>query len=103
MNNYLKDKKGWVTFKNKKQKKVKLRTHISLLAQDLASINNKSYDFNRDLLIENYNKDGLKGVSNCYRAILLKNYEEKLAKLKEQEKQLKDENENKTIDSGEAL
>ena len=58
---YRKDKNGWVSF-NVNKPKVKLRKYITGLAQKLSNTNDKGFRINRDLLIEYYNKDGLKGV-----------------------------------------
>ena len=60
--NYLDDKKGWVTFKDKRPK-VKLRAYIADLAKKLTKYNDKSQFENRDELIEYYNKDGIQGVN----------------------------------------
>jgi len=60
--NYQKDKNGWVKFSTNRPKQ-KLRKYITALAQKLGTFNQKAFRVNRDLLIEYYNKDGLKGVN----------------------------------------
>lgn len=65
MFNYRKDKSGWVTFLNGKKKK-KLRTHITFLAQLLAKHGKGKFKDNKELLIEYYNKDGIKGISRTF-------------------------------------
>jgi hypothetical protein len=61
MNNYSKDKKGWVTFNNG-QPKQKLRFYIANLSKELNKVNKKPIKYNREKLIECYNLDGLKGI-----------------------------------------
>ena len=64
--NYRRDKSGWVTFLNGKKKK-KLRTHITFLAQLLTKNGKVTVRENRELLIEYYNKDGMKGISRVFK------------------------------------
>lgn len=59
--NYNDQKKGWVTFKEGRRK-VKLRAYIKGLAEKLTAFNEANYKTNRQLLIDCYNKDGVKGI-----------------------------------------
>jgi len=70
MYDYSKDKRGWVNFKWNKKKKVKLRRYIDDLAKQISKVNNQPRTYNRDKLIEYYNKDGIPGINRSATVLL---------------------------------
>lgn len=65
---YAIDKKGWVTYKTGKKKK--LRLYVADLARMLGRLNKKSFYINRKLLIQYYNKDGVKGINRAAQIVI---------------------------------
>ena len=61
---YEKDKRGWVTFNNGRDKK-KLRKYVSDLATKINSLNKDGYNVNRKHLIHGYNDNGMKGLNKA--------------------------------------
>jgi predicted phosphohydrolase len=82
-------KNGWVTF-NSNKKKVKLRKFISHRARVLSNVNSSTFKANKEVLIEEFNENGLKGVNNLIRGEF-DYYKSKLSKIKEQVKRTEDE------------
>ena len=60
---YAIDKKGWVTYKTGRKKK--LRAYVVDLARMLSKLNDDSFYINRKLLIQYYNKDGIAGINRA--------------------------------------
>jgi hypothetical protein len=89
-NQYNDVKNGWVTFKAKGKRKVKLRKFISERAQLLANVNSSTFKANKEVLIEEFNENGLDGVNNLIREEF-DYYKSKLSKIKEQVKTMKNE------------
>ena len=59
--NYLKDKNGWVTSYNGKQK-IKLRKHIKNYVDEIKKFSDKKRTVILEELIFSYNQNGLKGL-----------------------------------------
>ena len=83
-------KNGWVKFKVKGKRKIKLRKFISKRAHLLSNINSSTFEANREVLIEEFNDSGLDGVNNLIRGEF-NFYKSKLNNIKEDVKNMKDE------------
>ena len=87
---YEKSKNGWVHFNQGKKKKVKLRKFINERAQVLSKLNNANFKDNRETLISEFNEKGLQGVNDIIKEEI-GFYKSKLAKIKNETKNMKDE------------
>ena len=87
---YEKSKNGWVHFNQGKKKKVKLRKFINERAQVLSKLNNANFKDNRETLISEFNEKGLQGVNDIIKEEI-GFYKSKLAKIKNETKNMKDD------------
>lgn len=87
---YDKAKDGWVHFNQGKKKKIKLRKFISDRAQVLSKINKATFKENKEALIDEFNEKGLQGINDIIKEEI-GFYKSKLAKIKSETKNMKDD------------
>ena len=84
---YSKDKNGWVIYRNKSKKKVKLRAFIAKRAKDLRFLDAYPSQLKaREVLIEKYNEGGVNYVDNFVNSEFLKEVQITFDEMKELEK-----------------
>jgi hypothetical protein len=84
--NYLKQKNGWVIYKNQFKRKIKLRVFIRTRAQDLSFLDTYPTVLQaREKLIEKYDEGGVNLVDNFVNSEFLKEVQISFDEMKELE------------------